>query len=92
MGDAVWQDAAGNIIVHIHGKRDDAPIAAIAHKDEISLIVKRVEEDGRLRVTPVGGLNPWAIGESPVKIMGHELVPGVLSIGAKHVSKESVAG
>jgi putative aminopeptidase FrvX len=93
LGDSTWQDSAGNIIVHIHGQRSDAPIAAIAHKDEISLMVKRVEEDGRLRVTPVGGLHPWAIGETPVEIMARDaLLPGVLSIGAKHVSRESPAG
>jgi putative aminopeptidase FrvX len=65
----------------------------VSHKDEIALIVKRVEEDGRLRVRPLGGLHPWAVGESPVEILGGAgLVPGVLSIGAKHVSDESPAG
>ena len=52
--DAVWQDASGNIIAHIKGRKNDAPIAVISHKDEISMIVKRVEKDGRLRVVPVG--------------------------------------
>ena len=57
------------------------------------MIVKRVEDDGRLRVRPVGGLHPWAVGESPVEILaGGDVVPGVLSIGSKHVSEESVAG
>lgn len=93
LGDSLWQDAAGNIVVHIRGQHSDSPIAVIAHKDEISLIVKRVEEDGRLRVTPVGGLHPWAIGETPVEIMARTgLLPGVLSVGAKHVSNESPAG
>jgi putative aminopeptidase FrvX len=64
-----------------------------AHKDEIALIVKRVEAEGRLRVRPLGGLHPWAAGEGPVEILGRtDLVPGVLSIGSKHVSAESPAG
>jgi putative aminopeptidase FrvX len=91
--DAVWQDASGNIIAHIKGRKNDAPIAVISHKDEISMIVKRVEKDGRLRVVPVGGLHPWAIGETPVELLADkETVPGVLSIGAKHVSQASPAG
>jgi len=93
VGDAVWQDPADNIIIHMRGRSADAPIAVTAHKDEISMVVKRVEEDGRLRVRNVGGLHPWAIGEIPVEIMGREgLIPGVLSIGSKHVSTESPAG
>ena len=86
----IWQDEAGGIVVHIEGQSATAPIAAMAHKDEISMIVKRVEEDGRLRVRSIGGLWPWAIGEGPVEILGREaLVPGVLSVGSKHVSEES---
>ncbi len=88
----VWQDAAGSIVVHIKGQSDTSPIAVTAHKDEISMIVKRVEDDGRLRVRPLGGLWPWAIGEGPVEILGRQgLVPGVLSAGSKHASPESPA-
>ena len=91
--DRVWQDAAGSIVAHIRGRQSGAPIAVVAHKDEIALIVKRVETTGRLRVRPLGGLHPWAIGEGPVEFLGRDqLVPGVLSIGAKHVSEESPAG
>ena len=62
MGMKYTQDSAGNIIVKIPGKKSDHPIAIISHKDEISLMVKRMEENGHLRVVPVGGLHPWAIG------------------------------
>ena len=93
IGDAVWQDAADNIIIHIKGQSHDQPVAAIAHKDEIALIVKRIDSDGKIRVQPLGGLHPWALGESPVEILTRDgLCPGVLSTGAKHVSTESPAG
>ena len=91
--DRVWQDASGGIVVHVAGADSSAPIAVTAHKDEIGLIVKRVEADGRLRVRPLGGLHPWAVGEGPVDILGRKgILPGVLSIGSKHVSEESPAG
>jgi putative aminopeptidase FrvX len=52
--------------------------------------VKRVEERGRLRVGKLGGSFPWVWGEGPVDVLGrHATVPGVLSFGARHVSKES---
>ena len=91
-GEAVWQDAANSIIVHIRGASSDAPIAVTAHKDEIAMIVQRIEEEGRLRMQPVGGLWPWAVGEGPVEIMGdQELIPGVLSVGSKHTTAGPVA-
>ena len=91
--DSVLQDASESIRIHIKGRVAGAPIAVTAHKDEIALIVKRVDADGRLRVRPLGGLHPWAIGEGPVDILGHEgPVPGILSYGSKHVSAESPAG
>lgn len=86
-------DRAGGIVLHIPGRGEAPPVAVSAHKDEIALIVKRVEQHGRLRVQPLGGLHPWAVGESPVEILTEgDGVPGVLSIGSKHVSKESPAG
>ncbi len=87
------RDGVGSLILHIPGRGAAPPVAVSAHKDEIALIVKRVEDNGRLRVQPVGGLHPWAVGETPVEILtDQESVPGVLSVGSKHVSSESVAG
>ena len=88
----IRQDAAGSLVLHFPGARSGGAVAVTAHKDEICMIVKRVEAEGRLRVQPVGGLHPWAVGETPVEILAEEPVPGVLSIGSKHVSGESPAG
>jgi len=92
-GEAVWQDAAESIVIHIKGTGEGPPVAVTAHKDEIALMIRKVEEDGRLRVRPLGGLHPWAVGEGPVDILGEkEIVNGILSVGSKHVSNESPAG
>lgn len=101
LGDETWQDDADSIVVFFKGRTSSSTadsvrssgIAVVAHKDEIAMIVKRVEADGRVRVRPVGGLHPWAIGETPVEILtGEQSLAGVLSIGSKHVSGESPAG
>ena len=87
------RDSVGSSVLHIPGTGKAPAVAVSAHKDEIALIVKRVERDGRLRVQPVGGLHPFAVGETPVEVLTDGgSVPGVLSVGSKHVSKESVAG
>lgn len=83
-------DTAGNIVLRIEGREPGPVRAVLAHKDEIGAMVKRVEERGRLRVGKLGGSFPWVWGEGPVDVLGrHATVPGVLSFGARHVSKES---
>ena len=91
-GGAVWQDAADSIVVHIRGASNDAPIAVTAHKDEIAMIVQRIEGEGRLRVQPVGGVWPWSVGVGAGEILGdQEVIPGVLSAGSKHTAAGPVA-
>lgn len=91
-GNEVYQDLAGNIVGVVKGTQAGPGVAITGHKDEIGMIVKRVEPDGRLRVRPVGGAHPWAMGEGPVDLIGETgVVTGILSVGTKHVSAESPA-
>ncbi len=92
----VWQDAAGNIIYLIPGQNPAQSVAITAHKDEIAMMVQRIEPDGRLRLARVGGSFPWIYGEGVVDILGHEPetgnhleVQGILSFGSRHVSHQS---
>ena len=57
----VTTDAAGNLVLHVGGEQKNAKtprIALVAHLDEIGYEVKRIEDDGRLRVDVVGGGYP----------------------------------
>ncbi len=83
-------DEAGNIILRFEGRDPTELVAIAAHKDEIGAMVKRVDENGRLAVSKVGGSFPWVWGEGPVEVLGdHGRITGVLSFGARHVSDES---
>lgn len=90
--DEIWTDPAGNLIGKIAGIKSDAgSIRVMVHMDELSLIVKRVNEDGSLRVNPLGGIFPFSYGQGPVEIMGDkEMFSGVLSFGCMHTTSESV--
>ncbi len=91
--DKVWEDPAGNIICLIKGKASERPTILTAHMDEIGMLVKRVEEKGRLKVTNLGGAWPWKWGEGPVDVLGdREIVAGILSFGSTHITKETSAG
>lgn len=86
----VWQDPAGNIIAKIKGASSDCPLILDAHKDELGLIVKRIEDDGKIRVATLGGTYPWKYGEGPMDILGDAgVAPAVLCFGAMHVTEES---
>jgi len=58
--------------------------------DEIALLVRRVEPNGTLAVTSLGGLYPWKLGEGPVDILATAgVVPGVIGFGSIHTNDPS---
>lgn len=80
-------DAKGNLLVGSETPR----IVVTAHLDEVAMIVRRVEDDGRLAVGPLGGLFPWKIGEGPVRVLSREAVDGALSFGSIHTADKGSA-
>ena len=79
------RDPKGNVLVGaLHPK---PRIVVTAHMDEIALLVRRVEADGTLRVTSLGGLYPWKLGEGPVEILAASgSILGVLGFGSIHTN------
>ena len=88
LGCAQRIDARGNLLMALPGTAnvpEQAEIVVMAHLDEIALLVERVEDDGRLKVVPMGGLLPWKCGEGPMLILARdEHLPGILSFGSIH--------
>ncbi|GFG65282.1 peptidase M42 [Mycobacterium kubicae] len=89
--DDSWVDQAGNLVGLIRGADDQAPaIRIMAHMDELSMLVKRVEPDGTLHLTQLGTMYPGNFGLGPVAILGaRETLTGVLALGSEHTTKES---
>ena len=99
--DEMWVDKAGNLVGSIHGgghsnacgsSHDDARATRVlAHMDELSMTVKRVNPDGTLHVTPSGVMYPANFGLGPVVVLGdRQTLTGVLSLGSEHTTKESL--
>lgn len=62
----------------------------MAHMDELSMAVKRVEPDGTLHLTQLGTMYPGNFGLGPVAVLGdHETLTAVLTLGSEHTTKES---
>ena len=90
LGCAHETDARGNLLLSVPGAGclPDAPeIVVMAHLDEIALLVVRVDPDGRLVVTSLGGVFPWKWGEGPVQILASPTpLDGILSFGSIHTN------
>lgn len=90
--DEAWVDEAGNLVGLVHGKDDDKRSATrvMAHLDELSMLVKRIEPDGTLHVTQLGTMYPANFGLGPVAVLGdRHTLTGVLAVGSEHTTKES---
>ena len=85
-GAEVWQDGAGNIYAHVPG--DGPKVMVTAHKDEIGMIVTHVLDNGRLKVSNIGGSFPWKYGEGPVDILTDDgnTLRALLSVGSTHTA------
>jgi len=96
--DEVRIDDAGNLIGVIHPPArpdalETAPVLILAHLDEIAMVVKRIQRDGTLEVTALGGINPVNFGMCPLDVMGdRQTVAGVLSFGSMHLTSQSPQG
>jgi putative aminopeptidase FrvX len=87
--DEMWVDEAGNLVGRVDGG-DGPGVRVMAHMDELSMLVKRVEPDGSLRLTPLGTMYPANFGLGPVTMLGdNETLCGVLTLGSEHTTKES---
>ncbi len=90
--DETWVDPAGNLIGVIRGGGDEPPVRVMVHMDELSMLVKRVESDGTLHLTPLGTMYPANFGLGPVAVLGGQrktLCGGVLALGSEHTTPES---
>lgn len=83
--ESVATDPLGNLIVTKKGKSAPAvKLVLSAHMDEVGFVVTRIEEDGMLSFTNVGGVMPAVAGARPV-LVGDNALPGVIGMKPKHL-------
>lgn len=83
--DEVYTDNLGNLIALKRGKRSEKRVLVCAHMDEIGFLVRHIDENGFIRVTPLGGFDPKTLITQRVFIHGKaDIVPAVFGTKAKH--------
>lgn len=71
-------DKMGNLIAIRKGPKPKVMLAA--HMDEIGLVVKSIEDSGRMRFSAVGGIEPLTLVSQRVHIkLGKEVMHGVIT-------------
>ncbi|HDJ27535.1 MAG: M42 family peptidase [Thermoplasmata archaeon] len=77
-------DALGNVYLDI----GEPKRAFVAHMDEVGFVVTRIEENGYLRVRPMGGVPDELFLARPVELFGEEgVVHGVMGFVPPHIRR-----
>ena len=84
--DEVSADALGNLIACKKGRTGEKRIMLCAHMDEIGFIVNFIEDNGLIRVAPIGGIN--FVASSFSKMVSENGVVGVLVPNARTKPEE----
>ncbi len=84
--DSVKIDKMGNVIAHKKGSGDGAvKIMMAAHLDEIGFMVKYIEDNGFIRFTTIGGIDPRTTIGQEVWVHGVETILGVVGSKPPHL-------
>lgn len=87
--DEIRVDVLGNVITTIKGAQPDAPeVMVFAHTDSLGMIVKKVEENGFIRIERVGGVPERILAASNVVLQATDgsLVNGLIGFVSHHLT------
>ncbi len=83
--DDIKIDAMGNLIAHIPG---DGPVLMLdAHTDEVGFMVSHIDENGFLRVVPLGGIDPRVFYAQRLKVFGKKTLTGIVGALPPHLTR-----
>jgi endoglucanase len=87
--DSVARDRMGNVVAVKAGLgAKKLKVLVEAHMDQIGLMITKVEENGVLRFTNIGGINPITVFGKRVRVLGRETLYGVIGMKPPHIATE----
>ena len=89
-GAEIRTDRMGNLIAHLPGK--GPKVALAAHMDEVGFMVSKIEEEGFIRVVPLGGIDRRVFWAQRVMVHGRKDLPGVVGSIPPHLFKAGGMG
>lgn len=90
--DRIEYDNLGSIVAVKEGKENGPKLMFAGHIDEIGFLVKNIDDNGYLRLHPVGGWWPHVLLSQPVIVITREekMYTGVVGSKAPHGMKPAV--
>jgi endoglucanase len=85
-----FKDPMGNLIFQINEKTPNLPTILIdAHMDEVGFIISHIEENGMLRVIPLGGIDPKLFYGQRLTIWGKKRIEATVAAIPPHISDKN---
>ncbi|PLX82228.1 MAG: hydrolase [Desulfuromonas sp.] len=80
LADSCETDMMGNLILRLAGSGNGKPrVMLTAHCDEIGFLIKHIDDNGFVRFSAIGGVDPHIVPGHRVHVVtGNGLVPGVV--------------
>lgn len=85
LADEISVDNIGNVTALIKGKSSEKTIMCAAHMDEIGFIVRHIDDNGFIRILPLGGFDPKTLTAQRVMVHGKKNLPGCMGVKPIHV-------
>ena len=85
LADEIKVDNVGNVVALIKGKSSEKSIMCAAHMDEIGFIVRYIDDNGFIRILPLGGFDPKTLTAQRVTVHGTKDLPGCMGVKPIHV-------
>jgi endoglucanase len=84
--DRAERDTLGNVIAYKKGSgAHPQKLLLDAHMDQIGLMITKIEDNGILRFTAIGGINPLTVYGKGVWIFGKEETRGIIGMKPPHL-------
>lgn len=85
--DEVYSDPMGNLIARRHGADADLRLMLDAHMDEVGFMVAYIEDNGFLRLSPLGGWDERILPSHLVTVVSDHGVPirGIIGTPPPHI-------
>lgn len=85
LADEISVDNIGNVTALIKGRSSDKTIMCAAHMDEIGFIVRHIDDNGFIRILPLGGFDAKTLTSQRVVVHGKKDMPGCMGVKPIHV-------
>lgn len=89
LGLETFIDTFGNCIAKVPGTDPEAPkVMVFSHMDQLGFLVRRIEDDGFIRLERLGGIPEKVLPGTPVQIQTEsgDMVDGLVGVKSHHVT------